>query len=166
MCYNADVSNGNSLVSFHFFFTFELHIAIYLMNILSILCNFQRDNNIILLAISLVQLGWSSSLTFIPCELSERICLAFENVYETIIELDWYVFPIGMQKMLSIVLIISQDPIALRCFGSIYCGREVFKKVCRSECKFFFYDFFFGIFVFQMNNKSFSFFMVLRQFNK
>lgn len=128
--------------------------------------HFQRDSNTILLVISVVQLGWSSSLTFIPCELSERISIAFFDVCDAVDELDFYLFPIGMQKMLPIVLLNSQAPIALRCFGSVFCGRDVFKKVCAQEyinSTVLFNEFFSFP---QMNNTSCSYFMVLRQFSE
>lgn len=63
-------------------------------------------------------------------ELGERMSMSFVEVGDEIGELDWYAFPIEIQKMLPIVLIDSQKPIAIRCFGSIFCGREIFKKVC------------------------------------
>lgn len=43
--------------------------------------------------------------------------------------LDWYIFPIEMQKMLPTILIEAQQLVALECFGSILCSREVFKQV-------------------------------------
>lgn len=43
--------------------------------------------------------------------------------------LDWYRFPIKLQKMLPIILIDAQQLVALDCFGSITCSREVFKQV-------------------------------------
>ena len=79
--------------------------------------------------IPLVQIGWSSGLAFIPCELSERISIAYDHVYYAIEELDWYAFPIELQKMLPIIMINVQEPVALQCYGSILCGRDVFKKV-------------------------------------
>lgn len=133
MCFNADVSNGNGLASFSFLsfaFRSKLQFPIKKENFSNFLNYFQRDSNTILLVISLVQLGWSSSLTFIPCELSERISIAYFEVCDAVDELDWYLFPIEMQKLVPIVMVNSQAPIALRCFGSVFCGRDVFKKVC------------------------------------
>lgn len=101
-----------------------------------------------MLTVALVQLGWSTNLTFIPCELSGRITIAFLKVYDAVGRLKWYAFPIEIQKMLPIVLMSSEEPMALRCFGSILCGRDVFKQVCMGIPKIqqsakYFGDFFF-----------------------
>ena len=89
----------------------------------------QNENNVILLAISLVQLGWLCGLAFVPCELSERLSIEFVKVCDAVDELNWYKFSIRMQKMIPIIMINTQEPVALRCFGSIFCGRSVFKQV-------------------------------------
>lgn len=76
-----------------------------------------------------MQVVWSSALTFIPCELSERVSHAFNGINDMIWTVDWYKFPIEMKKMIPIILIESQSPVSLKCFGSIACDRELFKRV-------------------------------------
>lgn len=84
----------------------------------------------VLVALSLVQIVWSTGLTFIPCEVGERTSAAFFEVYDSInLDLDWYLFPIETQKMLPIILINTQTPVAIEIFGSISCKRDSFKRV-------------------------------------
>lgn len=66
----------------------------------------------------------------IACELGERMSGAFEKIDVTIEKFDWYLFPIGVKRMLPMVMAGTQQPVALECFGSIACSREVFRKVC------------------------------------
>lgn len=86
-----------------------------------------------MLVVSLIQLGWSSGLTLVPCELGERFSMSFVEVCRAIDEFNWYAFPISMQKALPIIFINAQEPVALKCFGGIICGRDVFKRVCENE---------------------------------
>lgn len=81
------------------------------------------------MAISLIQIVWSSALTFIPCELSERVSYAFNEINDLIWTIDWHKFPVEMQKMIPIILIEAQSPVSLKCFGSISCNRDLFKRV-------------------------------------
>lgn len=89
----------------------------------------QKANNSILVVLSIVQTIWSSGLAFIPCELGERVTGAFLEICDGISVLDWYAFPIEIQKTLPIIMINAQEPVALECFGSISCGRDIFKAV-------------------------------------
>lgn len=83
------------------------------------------------MALSLVQIVWSTGLAFVPCEIGERITGAFFGVYDSLNEgLDWYLFPIETQKMLILILINAQAPVTVECFGSISCQRDIFKRVC------------------------------------
>lgn len=69
---------------------------------------------------------WS---VFIACELGERACELFFSVDETLDEIDWYLYPIEMKRMLPIIMIVTQKPIYVELFGSITASRETFKRV-------------------------------------
>ena len=72
---------------------------------------------------------WILSLVFIACEIGQRVsnnCSSFEN---EIIEFDWYLYPIGIQRMLISLIIYAQKPVVFEFFGSMVCSREQFKKV-------------------------------------
>lgn len=80
---------------------------------------------------SLTLLWWSLILAFIPNELGERMGSAMSEINDLTEQFDWYSFPIEIQKMLPIILIIVQQPITIKCFGSISCTRETFQAVCK-----------------------------------
>lgn len=69
------------------------------------------------------------ALVFIACELGQRINNAFDEIDSTIEQFDWYLFPIEVKRILPMIIVIAQQPIALECFGSIACSREIFEKV-------------------------------------
>lgn len=81
------------------------------------------------MVIAALMLQMSIGLTFFACELGQRITNAFDNVDEALNELDWYLFPIGVKKMLAMIMGNTQEIVALKCFGSMVCGRDVFKNV-------------------------------------
>lgn len=65
----------------------------------------------------------------VSCELGERFASAFENISDLIDELKWYLLPHEVQRLLPILLMHTQQRIALKCFGSISCVREALKSV-------------------------------------
>lgn len=69
------------------------------------------------------------ALVFISCELGHRINEAFDAVNVYIEQLDWYAFPVEIQRMLPMIIANVQQPVPLDCFGSITCTRAVFKDV-------------------------------------
>lgn len=70
------------------------------------------------------------STVFFACEVGQRMTDSFEKINFTMELVDWYLFPNDIKRMFPMILAISQQPVSLECFGSIVCGREVFKKVC------------------------------------
>ena len=69
------------------------------------------------------------AMVFIACEIGQRMNDAFDKIDFTIDQSDWYLFPIGVQRMLPTIIAVAQQPVSLECFGSITCTREVFKNV-------------------------------------
>lgn len=72
----------------------------------------------------------SLALVFVACELGQRMGDAFEEIDYTIEQLDWYLFPMEIQRMLPMIIAIAQPPVLLECWGNIACTRDVFKHVC------------------------------------
>lgn len=117
---------------------------------------------------------YSFGLVLLACELSQRVTLAFDEISDITDQLDWYLFPNELQRILPIFLIGVQEPVNFYCFASITCSRATFKSVS-SIC---FYivnrDVFFCILFeiiyrfseFQVVNNGYSYFMVLRHFGK
>lgn len=67
---------------------------------------------------------------FIACEIGHRMSEAFEGMIDfTIDQWDWYLLPKEIKRMLPSIMLNTQQPITLECFGSIKCSREVFKNV-------------------------------------
>lgn len=96
----------------------------------------QKENIPFWLAIGFLQTEWSIGLASLPSELGQRITDAFDNIDEVLNELDWYLLPIDTKKILPLILINTQDIVALKCFGSILCGREAFKNVSKCDLKY------------------------------
>lgn len=72
---------------------------------------------------------WGASLVFACCELSERFNTALNELNDMIGQLDWYLLPIEVQRMLPILITYTQKPLVIKFFGNIACNREQFKKV-------------------------------------
>lgn len=62
-------------------------------------------------------------------ELGQRVTDAFNKIEDEIGQFNWYLFPEEMKQMLRLVMIMTQQPVIIECFGSISCSRETFKKV-------------------------------------
>lgn len=90
-------------------------------------------NSFVLVGLAIFQIGWSAGLALIPCELGERLTGAFGGICDEIENFNWYAFPIKVQRMLPVILIDAQEPVVLKCFGSISCVRDVFKRVSKMQ---------------------------------
>lgn len=78
----------------------------------------------------------SFGLVFNACEISQRSCDALNEMDDDIGQLDWYLCPAGIQRMLPIIMVNSQQPVIIKCFGSIACSRETFKEVSVISTKY------------------------------
>lgn len=76
--------------------------------------------------------AYASFVIFMICEPSQQLSNAFEQITADIENLEWYLYSHEIQRMLPIVLLVSQRPIELECFGSIRASRKTFKKVSYS----------------------------------
>lgn len=66
---------------------------------------------------------------FLVCELSECMGNVFNKINDKFDQLEWYLFPFEVQKMLPTIITMTHQPTEIRSFGSIACCRETFKKV-------------------------------------
>lgn len=73
---------------------------------------------------------YSFAVVFIDCEMGQRVNLAFAKCSEIVEQFDWYLFPTEIQRMLPLILNITQQPFEIVCFGSAAGDRETFKSVC------------------------------------
>lgn len=60
----------------------------------------------------------------------------FEEIDDKINELDWYLLPMKIQRMLPTFMINTQQSTLITCFGSLTCSRETLKMVCLRQQKF------------------------------
>lgn len=66
---------------------------------------------------------------------------AYSEIDYEINQLDWYLFPFEVWKILPIIMMNAQKPVKFECFGNtILCDRESFKNVCKTH-EFFFLSF-------------------------
>lgn len=88
------------------------------------------EKNVLTLLLTVFVACYGLGILFLACELSQRLVNAFTEIDRMIEQFDWYLFPLNIQRMLPIIIVVAQEPVNLECFGSISCNRAVFKKVC------------------------------------
>ena len=71
----------------------------------------------------------SMTMVFFACEIGQRATNAYSDIEDEIIQLDWYLYPIEIQRKLVPLLIYIQKPVQIEFFGSVSCSRMQFKKV-------------------------------------
>lgn len=76
---------------------------------------------------------YAFGIVFAVCELGERASGAFVEVNEIIEELNWYLFPRKIQRILPIILVLSQQPVSYECFASVLCNRAAFESVSQDQ---------------------------------
>lgn len=69
------------------------------------------------------------NLVFATCEIGQRVSNNCSGIEEEMVHLDWYLYPIEIQRMLIPVMIYIQKPVEIVFFGSLACSREQFKQV-------------------------------------
>lgn len=66
---------------------------------------------------------------FVWCDLCQRIEHSFEEIDIVIGQLDWYLFPNEINRMIPTILIVTQEPVGFNYFGSVSCNRKAFNTV-------------------------------------
>lgn len=74
-------------------------------------------------------IGCSFGTMFMYCELGQYLTTEFIEINDTFEQIDWYVYPIEIQRLLTTILIHLQEPVELFYFGCNSCSRESMKKV-------------------------------------
>lgn len=120
-----------------------------------------------MLILTAMEVFYSFAVLLLACELGQRFNLAFDECSTTVEQLEWYSFPLDVQRLLPLILNFTQQPIEIKCFGSVACDREAFKyvrinpKISQHNLKI---DEKFRINTFQIIKTAFSYFTILRQF--
>lgn len=68
-------------------------------------------------------------MVFFPCEVGQRLTNTLNEIDYEFEQLDWYLFPFEVQRVLPTILSGVQKPIVLGCFGTVSGSRDQFKKV-------------------------------------
>lgn len=66
---------------------------------------------------------------YLFCYLGTHLTEKFSHFGDAIYQLDWYMFPMSLQKDLPIALALVQKGVFLKAYGGIGCTLEVFQKV-------------------------------------
>lgn len=77
----------------------------------------------------MIGLFWSFISVFVVCELSERLTIRCETFEDAFCRWQWYLFPIEMQKLLTIAIANAQQTLVIKGYGNVPCTRETFKTV-------------------------------------
>lgn len=83
----------------------------------------------VMLAIAFGYAVYSFGASFIVCEITQLICDAVNEFDMEISQIDWYLYPIEIRKMLPMIMNVAQKSIEVKWFGSMALDRETFKKV-------------------------------------
>lgn len=81
------------------------------------------------LMLPIINATFGSAVVFITSEIGQRMTDAFDEIDFILNQLDWYLFPDEIKRVLPIIIATAQQPVQLQCFGSIGCTGEVFKDV-------------------------------------
>lgn len=93
------------------------------------LIQIHHDYDLAELMITVIAMIYAFGALTIACEVSQGVNQAFDECSEMFDQLDWYLFPIELQRMYPMILAFIQEPIEITFFGSMPCGRELFKCV-------------------------------------
>ena len=77
-----------------------------------------------------ILLFYTFFVNLIYCNFGQIITNGFEEIYDTIEDCDWHLFPMEIQRnCLPIILINTQQSVVVQGFGNIDLSREMFKRV-------------------------------------
>lgn len=75
----------------------------------------RHSGNLAMLVITIVQIVYAFGTLFIACELCQRLTLAFNDCSEMIDQTNWYLLPVGIQRMLPLITSFAQPPVLKSC---------------------------------------------------
>lgn len=73
--------------------------------------------------------SFSFGLVFIYCEFGERVTARFHEVNDSFYEMDWHLFPIETQRMMPIILSLTQQTVQIQAYGNVPAVRATFNAV-------------------------------------
>lgn len=117
------------LVQFMALINFEDIYKFIYIQLNSFFFDFQSkpEINFVPLTLAIVDAFDYYAVVFVICELSQRITNKYEEIFKLTDQLNWYLFSNGIKKMIPTTLIMLQQPVEIKCFGSFSSNRESFK---------------------------------------
>lgn len=76
---------------------------------------------------------WALTLVMFACEAGQRTSNEADEIDDAFSQIDWYLLPVEVQRILPIMIIYMKEPIAVEFFGTLSCSREQFKKVSQIQ---------------------------------
>lgn len=67
---------------------------------------------------------WAVSIVFAACELVQRLSNGINETGNMIGQINWYLLPIDLQRLLPTIINNAQQPAVVRCIGSVICSRD------------------------------------------
>lgn len=113
---------------FPFLWTF-VHLFENFNQFLPISLQTHHVTNLTILFITFFEAIYAFGVVFISCEIGQNGTNTFEDCSEMVEQLNWYLFPAKIQRMMPIVIHYTQQSVMFKCFGSAASCRDTFKKV-------------------------------------
>lgn len=90
--------------------------------------NSQIDSMIILDMASISLQAFATA--FVSCEMGQQLTnTCSDKIGDVFDRIDWYLYPLDVQRILPTAILYVQQPIEVKFFGSFSCNREVFLRV-------------------------------------
>lgn len=79
---------------------------------------------------------WCSlTIMYFFCYIAEDVCNKFEEIGNSIYQLNWFHYPPSVQKSLLIIIRQTQRPIRFHGYNVIFCDMPTFAKVIENKKK-------------------------------
>lgn len=88
-----------------------------------------HSDNLAVLLTLMLQISYAFGVLVAACELGQRINVTFDECGQMIDQLQWYLLPADIQRILPIIVNYAQQPVVIKCIGSAALDRETFKWV-------------------------------------
>lgn len=66
---------------------------------------------------------------FLICHIGENVSTAYEKVHGATYNISWHLWPVEMQKFMSPMLLIAEQPVYFQSIIAMNCSHESFQKV-------------------------------------
>lgn len=89
----------------------------------------QRETDWFVIVVVILESISAFGLVGFACEMGQESADRFDEVNDEVDKLNWYKFPMELQRLLPMIIHIAQQEVPTKCFGSAHCSRESFKSV-------------------------------------